>query len=117
MNTTFFQLYDLNNLSRLFIVTILFISSFVIAEHHVPLDLSLSLDTGNVDTILDRDDWREPVEEESNWRKKPSQEKYTWGSISIYEDNKQLDPILQDESVPGTIIDERKAAPKFQLRF
>jgi len=69
---------------------------------------------------LDRKDWRESTtEQESNWRKKPAQSspKYTWGAISIYEDNKELEPIIPGVNEPSSVVDTKEAAPKFQLRF
>ena len=121
MNTTTQQQaeYEINNLSRLYLFTLIFVSSVVIAEQNIPLDLGLSLGSDNVENILNRGDWREPIEEENQWRqqKTQQQENVTWGAISIYEQNKQLAPILAEENQPSEIIDDREAAPKFQLRF
>ncbi len=115
-----FAKLDTNNMHRLFVITCVFISSIVIAEQNIPLDLGLSLDSGNVENILNRRDWREPDEEKNSWRQQQNvthQENYTWGAISIYEQNNQLDPILAEENEPTDLIDDREAAPKFQLRF
>lgn len=111
---------DLSNVSWLFITSIVLISSIVIADQNIPLDLDLVLDPGNVENILDRKDWRESTaEQESNWRQKPVQAspKYTWGAISIYEDNKELEPIIPGVNEPTSVVDTKEAAPKFQLRF
>lgn len=122
MNSSVLQLYghDLNNISRLFITSIVLVSSIVIADQNIPLDLDLALDSANVENILDRKDWRESTtEQESNWRQKPAQSspEYTWGAISIYEDNKELEPIIPGVNEPSSVVDIKEAAPKFQLRF
>ena len=111
--------YDINNVSWLFIASIVLISSMVIADQNISLDLDLALDSGNIDTILSRQDWREPKKEESNWRQNSHEEssKHTWGAVSLYEDNKELEPIIPGVNEPSGVIDTRKAAPKLQLRF
>ena len=108
-----------DNLNLLFIFSIIFVSSLVIADQKVPLDLNLRFDHNNVQDILDRQDWREATEEENNWResKPKSSSTYTWGAISIYEDNHQLEPIIPSDNETSSVVDERKAAPKLQLRF
>lgn len=108
---------DLNHQTWLFLITIVLVSSIVMADQNLQLDLGL--DSGAVTNILNRQDWREQQQQEDNWRQKqePHQEKYTWGAMSIYEQNNELPPILSDENEPSNIIDDREAAPKFQMRF
>lgn len=110
---------DINNVSRLFIASIVLVSSMVIADQNIPLDLDFALNSGSVDNILSREDWREPEKDESNWRQNSHEKssRYTWGAVSIYEDNKTLEPIIPGVSEPSGVIDTRKAAPKLQLRF
>ena len=119
MNCSTQQLYshDLNSISRLFIASIVLVSSIVIADQNIPLDLAL--DPGNIENILDRKDWRESTEEDNNWRQEPVQAspKYIWGAISIYEDNKELEPIVPGVNEPSSVVDTKEAAPKFKLRF
>jgi len=102
-----------------FIALLLLISSIVIADPSIPLDLSLDLGTENVDKILSREDWREPDPEENEWRQTPTEITPIdlWSTKSIYERDRQLDPIISDVNRPSNIIDSREAAPQFQLRF
>jgi hypothetical protein len=111
---------NFNYINRLFITSFILVSSIVIADQNLPLDLNLTLDSGNIDSILDRNDWREAQEEDNNnWRQKSNigTKKYTWGAISIYEENKKLEPIMPGANQSSNVIDKREAAPKFQLRF
>ena len=68
MNNTLQIQHDcnFNYINRLFITSFILVSSIVIADQNLPLDLNLTLDSGNIDSILDRNDWREAQEEDNN---------------------------------------------------
>lgn len=110
---------SLSEMNKASILIIVLLSSFVIADQNIPLDLSLRLDANSVDNILARDDWREPTQNENNWRQQPvvrSNNKH-WESSSVYENNNQLPPILSNDNKPSGVLDDRQAAPAFKLRF
>lgn len=101
------------------IALLLLITSIVIADPNVPLDLSLDLGVENVDTILSREDWREPDEDENEWRQAPANmtPDDRWSTDSIYESDHRLEPIVPSYDRPGNILDSRQAAPQFKRRF
>ncbi|MEM8844886.1 MAG: hypothetical protein AAGB35_07580 [Pseudomonadota bacterium] len=103
----------------LLIAILLVATSYVFAEN-LPLDLNLDLNQAEIDTIISRDDWREPSEEEeNNWRQPTAEpeEEYRFGSKSIYEEDSRLEPVIPERTETGAILDRRKAEPNFKIRF
>lgn len=105
--------------AALCIVALLSVLPIVIADPAMPLDLTLDLDDIYVENTLDREDWREPEEEEHQWRQQPLDltPDERWQSESIYKNDRQLEPITPDLNRPSGILDSREAAPQFKRRF
>ena len=112
---------DLFKDSRLIFTSIVLIASFVYADQNIPLDLTLDLDTSDVELIMSREDWREPEDEEENaWRQQQLVEPENtgqWNPESVYEENPELPPLMTDGQMSGSRLDKRKAEPNFKLRF
>lgn len=120
MNTTLQQQFDgnMNAINTYFFISVLLISSIVIADQKIPLDLDLHLDSGSTKNILAREDWREPKAKDNNWREKPAVAgPNNWNSTSVYQNDNQLAPILSDDIKPSGVLDSREAAPALKLRF
>lgn len=95
---------------------LLLVSSFVLADPESSLDINKELPELNVMAILNEKQWREEKSEEDGWResKNSSGSNSRWGGYSIHEAN---DDLLTIESHEGLILDSRKAASQFKLRF
>lgn len=106
-------------INKAFFIWLILISSIVIADQNIPLDLNLVFDDGNVENILTREDWRESKPQGNNWREKQADNvnKHKWDNTSIYENNNQLDPIISEDNKPSGVTDAREASSLLKLRF
>lgn len=120
MTTNIQQQFDSNPsaVSTYFFVVAIVISSIVIADQNISLDLDLHLDSASAKNILEREDWREPKVKDNNWRKKSVvTDTNDWNPTSVYQNDDQLAPILSDDIKPSGVLDSRQAAPALKLRF
>ena len=111
--------------NTIIIAMLLLLSSIVIADPNSGLNLPDNFSRLTVDDVLTSDDnWREPEEEENEWRKaeektttKPSRE-VRWGAQIPYENDAELDPIVSpSENQPSGVVKTPEITPQFQLRF
>jgi hypothetical protein len=120
VNTIIQQQRDnsLNAICTYFIASTIVIASIVIADQNIPLDLDLHLDSASAKNILTRKDWRKSKTNDGNWRKKSViKDTHDWNAGSVYENDRQLPPILTDDIKPSGVLDSRQASPTLKLRF
>jgi len=104
---------------RLALALFLLISSIVIADSTLKLDFPDEFYLQSTDKKLSRDNQTYRADkEEPKWRKPASSASPTvrWGAKSIYEENKQLDPLVGTQGT-GQSSETIYLAPQLELRF
>lgn len=104
---------------RLALALFLLISSIVIADSTLKLDFPDEFYLQSTDKKLSRDNQTYHADkEEPKWRKPASSASPTvrWGAKSIYEENKQLDPLVGTQGT-GQSSEAIYLAPQLELRF
>jgi len=110
--------------NTIIIAMLLVISSIVIADPNSGLNLPDDFSHLTVDDVLtSADNWREPEEEEHEWRKPaktsaPRSREVHWGAQTPYENDAELDPIVSpSENRPSGVVKTPEITPQFQIRF
>jgi len=104
---------------RLALALFLFVSSIVIADSALELDFPDEFYLQPTDKKLSRGSQAYRADkEEPKWRKPKSSSSPTvrWGGKSIYEDNKQLDPLVGTHGT-GQATETIYLNPQLELRF
>ncbi len=104
---------------RLALVLLLFASSIVIADTTLRLDFPDEFYLQSTDKKLSRDNQTYRADkEEPEWRKPADSSSPTvrWGAKSIYEENKQLEPLIGTQGT-GEAAETIYVNPQLELRF
>ncbi len=104
---------------RLTFALFLLVSSIVIADSTLKLDFPDEFYLQSTDKKLSRGSQTYHADkEEPKWRKPASSSSPTvrWGAKSIYEENKQLDPLVGSQS-SGQSTETIYLNPQLELRF
>ena len=99
-------------------LTLLLISSIVIADPNSQLNLPDNFERLSVDEIFMRGDKQNTVEENEwrNTKKDPDESNVRWGAKSIYEDQKDIDPFFSSDN-SNDFRDVPEATRQIQIKF